>query len=196
MKWLLPRLASFVAQNPQIHVRIDTRNPAAAGGRAEPADVEIRFGDGQIADMHVESLVVERFTPMCSPHLLDGPRALRSLEDLRKFPLIHTGTNLVPWVNWLNANGVTVNNDLREMFFDRAFMAIEAAVNGLGIVLEGDFLARTELDSGALVEPFRDVQKELRTCRHFLIYPHARSEIPKIRIFATWSPERLSFEAE
>jgi LysR family glycine cleavage system transcriptional activator len=195
VKWLLPRLASFVAQNPDIHVRIDTRNPSAAG-RTEAVDVEIRFGDGQIADMHVESLVVERFAPMCSPHLLDGPRALRSLDDLRKFPLIHTGTNLVPWANWLAANGVTAGNDLRELFFDRAFMAIEAAVNGLGIVLEGDFLARVELDSGALVEPFRDVQKELRTCRHFLVYPHARAEIPKIRIFANWIRERLRAEAE
>src|SRR4051812_10251308 len=165
VKWLLPRLASFVAQHPDIHVRVDTRNPPAAGGRTEAVDGEIRFGDGQSAGMHVESLVIERFAPMCSPHLRDGPRALRSLDDLRKFPLIHTGTNLVPWANWFSANGVTAGNELRELFFDRAFMAIEAAVNGLGIVLEGDFLARVELDSGALVEPFRDVQKDLRTCR-------------------------------
>jgi LysR family transcriptional regulator, glycine cleavage system transcriptional activator len=194
VKWLLPRLASFVALNPDIDVRIDTRNHAPAAG-GEVADVEIRFGDGQIADMHVEALVTERFVPMCSPHLLDAPNALRSLDDLRKFPLIHTRTNLVPWSNWLSANGVNVAHDLRELFFDRAFMAIEAAVNGLGIVLEGDFLARPELESGALVEPFRGMQKELRTCRHFLVYPHSRAEIPKIQAFSNWIRERLRAEA-
>lgn len=190
VKWLMPRLSSFVRQHPEIHVVFDTRSPLPFG-QAEPVDIEIRFGDGRIADMHVEPLVTESFAPMCSPYLLEGPKAIKNLTDLTKFPLIHSRTNLVPWSGWLQAHGLANADESGTLFFDRAFMAIEAAVNGLGVVLEGDFLARQELDAGQLVEPFKGVQKEFRTCRHFMVYPHGRAEVPKIRAFATWIRDEI-----
>lgn len=185
VKWLMPRLSSFVHQNPDIHLKLDTRS-SLPFGQADPADIEIRFGGGKISDMHVEPLITESFAPMCSPSLVEGANAIKTLNDLIKFRLIHSRANLVPWSTWLRANGVAELGDSDVIVFDRAFMAIDAAVKGLGIVLEGDFLAREELATGLLIEPFKGIQKHLQTCRHFLVYPHARAEVPKISAFVTW----------
>lgn len=190
VKWLMPRLSSFVRLHPEIHVVFDTRSSAPLG-QAEQVDIDIRFGDVKISNMHVEPLVTESFAPMCSPYLLEGPKALRNLTDLVNFPLIHSRTNLVPWSGWLQVHGVDQSDETGTLFFDRAFMAIEAAVNGLGVVLEGDFLARQELDSGQLVEPFKNIQKDFRTCRHFMVYPHGRAEVPKIRAFSAWIRDEI-----
>lgn len=194
VKWLMPRLSSFVRKHPEIHVVFDTRSLAPLG-QDENVDIDIRFGDVRISDMHVEPLISESFAPMCSPYLLEGPKAIKNLSDLVNFPLIHSRTNLVPWSGWLHAHGMTQSDETGTLFFDRAFMAIEAAVNGLGVVLEGDFLARQELDSGQLVEPFKKIQKEFRTCRHFMVYPHGRAEVPKIRAFAAWIRDEIQLGA-
>lgn len=185
VKWLMPRLSSFLHQHPDVHLKLDTRS-SLPFGQADPADIEIRFGGGKISDMHVEPLITESFAPMCSPSLVEGANAIKTINDLAKFRLIHSRANLVPWSTWLNAHGMAELGDSGALVFDRAFMAIDAAVKGLGIVLEGDFLARQELATGLLIEPFKGIQKQLQTCRHFLVYPHGRAEVPKIKAFVTW----------
>ena len=49
-------------------------------------------------------------------------------------------------------------NDLivrRELSVERSTLAIDAAVRGVGVILESDFLTADELRDGRLVEPFQ-----------------------------------------
>ena len=69
----------------------------------------------------------------------------------------------------------------KEIWLDRSAMALDAAVAGLGVVLESDLLASEELRAGKLIAPFGDrrfhrgdddlpsrtVQKAPEQCKHF-----------------------------
>jgi LysR family transcriptional regulator, glycine cleavage system transcriptional activator len=99
--------------------------------------------------------------PMCSPRLLGGPHPLREPADLRFHTLLHHETGLDQtdadrpnWSAWLKAAGVRGVNDRRGPTFNQVAMAMEAAADGLGVVLGIPVVAAADLESGRLVMPF------------------------------------------
>jgi DNA-binding transcriptional LysR family regulator len=71
----------------------------------------------------------------------------------------------VQWHHWFAANGLEAPA-LHGMRFDRSFLAISTAVEGLGVALDTTLLAERELTTGRLV---RRLQEDLRIdegCRH------------------------------
>ena len=55
--------------------------------------------------------------------------------------------------------------------FDRSFLAIAAAVDGLGVVLESKLLAEREIASGKLVCPLVNSTSEIHYIGHYLVFP-------------------------
>jgi LysR family transcriptional regulator, glycine cleavage system transcriptional activator len=164
VKWLQPRLASFLAACPDAQVRLATY---AAGAPLESAafDIAIAYGAVVRPDAVTLPLVSERLTPLCSPALASA-LALRGIEDLRRATLIHS-ENLVPWRQFLAAMGVGELRAANELWIDRSVMAISAAVDGLGVILESDILTDAERSEGALVAPFPAAA--LATVGHHLV---------------------------
>lgn len=183
-KWLLPRLAGFLAENPHIELLIDTRGPASVMG-ADPVDVEIRYGPAKERGYEVQPLRAETILPLCSPALLAGPYPLRDLHDLAKHTLIESELSVITWSLWLakHADGSVNAPRLR---FDRTTLALQAAVYGLGVVLEGDFLASEELAAGRLVTPFSLRDTGMRTPLRYLIIPKAKKGSRNVRLFKDW----------
>jgi LysR family glycine cleavage system transcriptional activator len=56
------------------------------------------------------------------------------------------------WSSWLSGNRIGIS-DYSRLRFDNILLALQAAVSGIGIALEGDFLASEELAAGRLVVP-------------------------------------------
>jgi LysR family glycine cleavage system transcriptional activator len=184
LRWLVPRLPFFLAENPGIDLRIVTPT-VVLGAQPQPADVEIRYGPVAQPGMYVEPLAEEDIVPMCSPALLKGPRALRTPEDVSRFRLIESSLNEVTWSSWLAANHIVVR-EFSRLRFDNILLALQAAVSGLGIVLEGDLLAGEDLVSGRLVVPpaLRDysVRRSMRT----FVVPETQARSEKVRLFRDW----------
>src|SRR3546814_1043126 len=99
--------------------------------------------------------MVENIMPMCSPDLA---ASIGCPSDLKRHRLIHSQRSIISWPMWLGAYGVVRRPEADDLWFDRAFLALNASVEGLGLALEGDFLAREHLSAGRLVVPFT-VQK-------------------------------------
>src|SRR3712207_8682833 len=59
---------------------------------------------------------------------------------------------------WLSANHIPTSSSLHGTRFDRSFMAIQAAIDGLGIALDSEVFADIDLREGRLVIPFRGRQ--------------------------------------
>lgn len=154
-KWLLPRLPEFIRRNPDIDVRLDASNEKTDFAH-EAVDLELRFGAGTWEGLHVEPLHRDDIVPLASPTLVETQR-LRRPEDLllRGGPLIHSVKCPVTWEMWLAANGLRPAAALRGPRFDRSFMAIQAAVDGVGVALDSGVLAQAELRDGRLTVPFR-----------------------------------------
>jgi LysR family transcriptional regulator, glycine cleavage system transcriptional activator len=68
---------------------------------------------------------------------------------------------------------------------DRSHMAIDAAVNGIGIALESDLMMWRELRDGALVCPIPDPPPASRVTQ-WLVCPHDRLRQRRVRAFLDW----------
>jgi len=136
-KWLLPRLADFTKQNPDIDLGFQT--VALADLERDGVDLAIRLGRGPYPNVRLEALFGERLTPLCSPNLVKPKGRLRSPGDLRKLKLIHDtsipGDNeQSAWRRWLDLAGATAVPHHRGLRFSLAELAMQAAIDGAGVV--------------------------------------------------------------
>jgi len=183
-KWLLPRLPMFLADNPHIDLLIDTRGP---GGffETEDVDIEIRYGHSDVAGLRIEPLQAERIQPLCSPALLRGSGRLRDPRDLARHTLIESVGSQVTWSKWF-AEFKDIHINPPGLRFDRSSLALQAAVYGLGVALEGDFLASEELASGRLVYPMSPRRGAIRTPLRFLMIPETKFKRAGVQAFRQW----------
>ena len=65
-------------------------------------------------------------------------------------------------------------------------MAIEAAVNGLGVVLESEILAADELRDGRLVAPFANPEFSVEVTSYFLVRSGGSRNSTEMVAFEKW----------
>lgn len=189
-QWLMPRLSRYSAQYPDTDIRLNAsveRTNLAAG----EADFDIRYG-AVFPDPGVEvvSFPEETFVVMCAPDVANGDKPIRAVEDLRRHTLIFSEINLVTWRDWLDhkgARGVSTDRGLR---FDRTFMSVGAAVDGIGIGLESRMMVGRELEAGRLVLPF-GMDGIRRVCHH-LLFLKSKANVPKVKAFREWLVDQLA----
>ena len=120
------------------------------------------------------------------PALRNGPPPLREPADLTGHLLIYTETKFVSWAMWLEAAGVPAVKPKRVIRFNRADMAIHAAMSGLGVALENRAIAAPQLASGALVVPF-DLPVPLgQIAAYYLLCRPEKAMLPKVERFRDW----------
>lgn len=189
-QWLMPRLSRFSAMNPDIDVRLNA-SVATIDLAAGEADFDIRYGHVfPGTGVAVQPFPEETIVVACSPALMRKRRSSRTPLNLSESTLIHSEVNLYPWRDWARDHpGVELHLD-RGPRFDRSFMAISAAADGLGVALESRLMIERELDSGRLVLPF-GLEGPRLVC-HRLTYLKTKGHLPKIRAFREWLFEELS----
>ncbi len=187
-KWLTPRLIHFLERHPDIDPRISATLKQTDFDR-EQTDVAIRFGAGPYPGLRMITLLEDSVTPMCSPEMLTGPPAIIRPEDLHHHTLIHDDS-LLPfpgapdWASWFEAVGIEQPDLGRGLHFNHADHALDAAIEGNGVVLGRTVLAERDLRLGRLVAPF-DVKLPL-TQRFRLVYREGLDDRPKIAAFREW----------
>lgn len=180
-KWLVPKVASFRAAQPQLDLRLhasDDPVDLAAG----VADAAIRYGRGPYPGLVAERLIENRFAPVCNPRL-----GLRRPRDLREHALLHSEwrhptADTPTWRNWCalaGVEGLDVEAGLR--FTDESH-AIQAAIAGHGVALLSLALVADDLAAGTLVQPF-EPELALQGYPHWLVYPQGapRAEVLALR---------------
>ncbi|WP_172642522.1 transcriptional regulator GcvA [Azoarcus sp. KH32C] len=192
-QWLMPRLARFSSLNPDVDVRLNA-STEVADLVAQAVDIDIRYGLRRLppAGTMVLTFPPETIVPLCAPALLEGDNPICSPEDLAHHTLIHSEVCLVSWRDWMRQHRKVKLDIARGLRFDRSFMAISAAVDGLGVCLESLLLAQRELDSGRLVAPFGLDGPKVQGYTFNLL--KSRAELPKIRSFQDWLFDELERE--
>lgn len=183
-KWLMPRIGDFINANPDLDLRLDATNEKTEF-RREPIDVEIRLGVGNWERLHVEPLARERIVPLCSTHLLGGRQRLEDAAELARLPLIHSIKCAVSWPIWLAANGLGHLPAERGPRFDRSFMAIDAAIAGIGVALDSTLLAQDALLTGDLVCPVAS-RHEFVEEQIWIVCPPENLKTAKVARFLRW----------
>jgi LysR family transcriptional regulator, glycine cleavage system transcriptional activator len=181
-KWLVARLGRFAEEHPNIDLRVSATLHHVDFAR-EDVDLAVRHGDGNWPGLDVVRLSAEHLFPVCSPKLLIGRNRLTKPADVLKFPLIHVDDRK-DWVRWLEAAGVQSPVLSHGPVLNRVSMAMDAAIDGQGIVLARTTLAATDLINGRLLRPFAE---ELRLSKtYWIICPKATTTLPKIVKFRDW----------
>ena len=126
---------------------------------------------------------------MCSPKLTSGRNPLRHPSDLRRFTLIHMNdrqgwSSRQGWSQWLDFAGVSGVDSSRGLVLDQASMAIDAAMDGQGVVLTRSALAAWDLIGGRLVRPF-DIAMPA-SFGYWIVCSKATAKLPKIVAFSEW----------
>src|SRR6185503_13011723 len=200
-RWLIPRLNGFTSAHPDLALHlasrqamIDGREPAdlvqrTNDGRDDAPVVHIRFGTGHYPGAHVDEVFAAEYVPVCSPRLLEGPHPLRTPEDLRAHTLLHDETvldeNARPnWADWLASVGVEGVDAARGPRFSDASLAIEAAIEGMGVALAVKPLLAGEIEAGRLAVPF-DIAAPANWA-YFLVAPDAVADRPPVAAFRQW----------
>jgi len=193
-KWLAPRLYKFSLAAPDIDARVSS-SISNADFVTDGVDVAIRnlpADHGAGPDLTVEPLVDIRFLTVCSPKLLERFSLTDSQDALFDVPLIHDETftsraNMPGWADWLKAANISHGDPTRGLRFNSADHALDAAVEGAGLLLTHGVLAYDDLRTGRLVQPFPLTLESGRA--YYLVSPKAPEPAPAVTAFATWVRE-------
>lgn len=150
MRWLIPRLSTFQRSHPAVEVKLTT-SLAPVNFAQHDYDIAIRGATEPLPGCRSEPFMTETIVPVCHADLLE--RGLREPADLARHTLISYGTEPYAWADWLHKAGVPALQPAGTLAFEQMFFALQAAAEGLGVVLVPLFLVADDILAGRLCAP-------------------------------------------
>jgi LysR family glycine cleavage system transcriptional activator len=187
IKCLIPLLPRFRQEHPNIKLRIRKLSSIAVNQRFD-YDVAIQYGKGN-SEGQAERICREEVFPVCSPVLMQGKHGLRTPDDLERHTIIRVVSPVFvwdEWPRWFEASGHPHVKIANELFCDVLYPSLQAAIDGLGVVMGRNLLVKQDLDAGRLVEPF---STRLETDSGYYLTLSAaaeREQRPIVTLFRDW----------
>src|SRR5262245_38381863 len=179
VRWLIPRLASFHRQHPEIEVRL------ATGGATNPFNDDwtcgILLGNGDWSGYEAEPLFSADLFPVCTPAIAER---LTHPSKLGKETLLQVAHSPEEWPLWLKAAGVKLGVNALGPRFDSYAMAIQAALDGVGVAIGLRPYVEDDITSGRLVAPFLLAVPKGRAW--YLVYRPFRQDEPGLVACRQW----------
>jgi DNA-binding transcriptional LysR family regulator len=198
-QWLVPRLRRLLVEVDRLEVRIaaDTSYTRFVD---DDFDADIVYGPPSLhfygtsghQGVMVVPLGTEVVSPLCAPELAERIITARSLLSET---LIESEQKKVRWPAWFAANGLLAPEP-RGPRFDRSFLSLSAAADGLGVTLESVRLAERELAAGRLVRPLQGICEDVAYTAHWLVFPRAKRYSQSIIVFVDWLARELGLEID
>ena len=187
MRWLIPRLAGFHAKHPEIEVRL------ATGGAVNPFNDEwtcgILLGNGDFEGYAAEHLFSAELIPVCAPAIASR---LSEPADLASENLLQVGHAPEDWALWLDVAGLNVPPATRTITFGNYGMAVQAAIDGLGVTIALRSYVDDDLRKGKLVAPFPLAVSKGRAW--YLVYRQYRESDAGLIAFRRWMRQQCKSE--
>jgi DNA-binding transcriptional LysR family regulator len=182
--WLAPRLHLFTQRHPRIDLIITStdRFETLKGGGV---DIGLRYGGVADDDMVVVPLWSDRLVAAAHPDLARAADGMPAAELARRLPLIDHPVS--SWRHWLGAIDPGLAAVSATLTCGDLHLAIEAACQGIGVVIAPHRLLAAKLSSGLLRRltdhsaPAKDYQAVLW---------RAQADRPPVRAFVAWLREQ------
>jgi len=162
--WLMPRLPAFIEAYPGIDVRVFAIRTADGN----PDNFDITIGHGDRWSGRAKPLLEEIIQPYCAPSRLQGAASMQA-RDLLTQQLIRSGETGMSWETWFRNHDVPFKAEaINHLQIDPSYVAIQAAVKGVGVILESSILTQEHVEAGRLVSP---VSEECRPSVSYWLLP-------------------------
>lgn len=188
IRWLIPRLPAFQRSHPDVNVRLHT-SQSDVNFEYEDVDACVMIGNRTGAGLRYDFLFSSRVFPVCSPATLAEYRLRDDPARLREAPLLQVYPSRMDWWSWLNAHGVEgVNPDAGQQF-DSYELAMNAAMQGIGVALGMEPFVVRDLQAEILVEPFPG-RRTYTAGDWYLVCREDKAKRPDIAAFRRWLLEQ------
>jgi len=149
-RWLMPRLATFWVENPQISLEV-VPVPQRLSGRDIDADIVISWDN--ITEETAQPLLTLTPFAIASPALIERFGQPKHPADLLNMPLIHQ-RDTSGWTDWFAAVDVACFKSLQGPVFEDANAVMRGAVEGQGVTLGWMPLIEHEIETGRVIRLF------------------------------------------
>ncbi len=190
-RWLTPRIQRLYQRCPNIDLRMDAslRLVDVAGGEF---DIAVRYGEEEPGGLVSPVLFEEHQLPVCAPGLWqDGGCSTRE-DRLLNLPLIHvesetSDTSVSTWRDWA-APRLYAEDDRfdRGPRYPSSAMALQAALDGQGVTINGLVLVIDDLVEGRLVAPLGPGSAVKQRFAYRLVYAPLRHPTAIRTTFLQW----------
>lgn len=183
-QWLAPNIGLFQIDHPQVSVRIETSTDADFVDFArQDFDVAVIGAREVEGDFVGHELLRAEYSPLMSPDFIRA-HGIRTPADLLEAPKISPHDEwLIPWFRQMGLDYVPPRQEPGAIL-DSQIMEAAAAAAGRGFAMMTPAFFSTDFATGRLVQPFPE--KGWDGLSYFLVYPHARRNWPKIKVFRDW----------
>lgn len=177
---LVPKLHRFQAKHPDIDLHLES-----SFGRAtvhpEDADVSVALGTGKWPGLTSEPLMQLQLLAVCRPEVA---KEIRGPEDINGQAVIYYSTKLDAWEQWSRGVGLDRFEPRQTLTVDSMFSALQAAEQGLGVVLAVLPLCDERLSRSELVAPLSE-PVEIPD-KYYLVYRKSDQVRENVRAFREW----------
>jgi DNA-binding transcriptional LysR family regulator len=181
--WLMPRIGQFAQAHPGVSLFLSASH-VHSDFELGQVDLDIRYGVPNWPQLVVKPIFREPIMPLASPAFIERHQ-IREPADLLQVPLIQSTVGVVQWGDWFERFAPPKRPERFALRFDRALMALDAAVQGLGVALESTVIGADYLSSGRL-QPVFDPQWAVSVQAHFVVYPQSHGYRPEVMQFLSW----------
>jgi LysR family glycine cleavage system transcriptional activator len=193
-KWLGPLLFEWKRLHPDANILLD-------GVDSEPqldtgaADFRITYGNRNRVHLRFTQLFTDFLIPVGSSSLLGGRVTPIAPRELMRFPLlwIDWGPEFVEtptWRDWFAIAGVPSGRVRCDLTFSLSSAAIDAAIDGRGLVLAQHSMVANALASGSLIQ--LSEQYVALPHSYFLAWSSAALDKPRGGAFRSWITTKAS----
>lgn len=190
-KWLMPKVLRAMESDPNLEIRVEASH-SEVDFNLSSCDACISFGKQNEPRLHHDLLFYDDVMLMASPSLVasmglsDGQIEKDHLPKLLEQPMIHidwgSDNRFLPsWQDWLDTAGFSDICPNKGPHFNLSSMAIDAAIQGKGLLLGQGILIQDELRSGRLVA-LSQIKLTLKKA-YYLIYPERTRDKPEAMAF-------------
>jgi LysR family transcriptional regulator, glycine cleavage system transcriptional activator len=109
---------------------------------------------------------------------------LNDVADLQQHTLLHASTLPRLWSDWLAAAGAHDLEPAGSLTLDHFYLALQAALDGLGVAMGPTALVADDLAAARLIVPFPTPALPARAYHAYL--PDARASDPAVTAFCEW----------
>ncbi len=189
VRWLIPRLRGFYEQHPEIDIRLST------GGAMNPFRDDwtcgIVMGDGPWPGYEAELLFKTDLVPVCTKAVA---KRISHPSKLTRQDMLEVAHSPEDWELWLAAAGVKPRGKTFGPTFGNHTMALQAAVDGIGVAIGFRPYVEEDLAKGRLVAPFSITVPKQRAW--YLLYRAFRKDDPGLAVLRTWLRNSLASERQ